>query len=239
MNIIPAIDLSEGKAVRLRQGDFNQKTIYHQDPVALAQEFADAGLKALHIVDLDGARLGNPQHLELLEKMVAQTTLEIDFGGGIRTADQMQAVFDAGAVQITVGSMAARDPELFKACITRFGADRFILGADARQGMVAVNGWQEATSITLEDFIGDYLALGIQDVLCTAIERDGMLNGPDFNLYKGLMQTFPTMQLIASGGVSQADDLIRLKALGIPGVVVGKAYYEGHISLATLNELNA
>jgi len=238
MNIIPAIDLSEGKAVRLRQGDFTQKTIYRDDPVALAKEFASVGLKALHIVDLDGARLGTPQHLDLLEKMVAATGMRIDFGGGIRNATQMASIFDAGASQITIGSMAAKDPNRFQACIEEFGAERFILGADARKGMVAVSGWQEATTISLETFIGDYLALGVQDVLCTAIEKDGMLNGPDFNLYQNLMEKFPGIGLIASGGVSNAEDLKRLSSQGVPGVVVGKAFYEGRISLEALKNLN-
>lgn len=234
MKIIPAIDLFDGKAVRLRQGDFSQKTIYHEDPVALAQQFEAAGLQTLHVVDLDGARLGGPQNLKVLEGICQTTNLLVDFGGGIREEEQVRMVLDAGAKQVTVGSVAARQPDRFRAWIEEFGPNRFILGADARGGKVAVAGWLEATEIKLEDFIGEYLALGVRNVLCTAIERDGMLTGPDFKLYQSLSNLFPEMHLIASGGVSGLGDLEELKEMNLYGAIVGKAYYEGRVSLAEL-----
>lgn len=234
MKAIPAIDLSEGKAVRLSQGDFARKTIYHDDPVALASEFEAAGLTALHVVDLDGARTGGPQHLSLLEEICKATNLQVDYGGGVREASQVRAILDAGGQQITVGSVAARQPERFRTWLKEFGPERFILGADARKGRIAVAGWQEATDLSLEDFIGEYLASGIKEVLCTAIERDGMLTGPDLNLYRQLQERFPEMNLIASGGVSGVEDLEALTAQSTYGVVIGKAYYEGRISLEQL-----
>ncbi len=236
MKIFPAIDLSEGKAVRLSQGDFNRKTIYHDDPVQLAREFEAAGLTALHVVDLDGAKTGATQNLAVLEAICNATDLEVDFGGGIRTASQIRDIFNAGAVQVTVGSVAARQPERFREWIAEFKPERFILGADARKGKVAVAGWQEATEITLEEFIGQYLELGVQHVVCTAIERDGMLTGPDFKLYRRLSEQFPKMKLIASGGVAEVDDLAQLQQLDLYGAIVGKAFYEGHISLEQLAE---
>ena len=239
MKIIPAIDLSEGKAVRLRQGDFAQKTVYYDDPVALAGQFEAAGLKALHVVDLDGARLGGPQNLEVLREICAKTGLEVDFGGGLREKAHVEQVLEAGAVQVTVGSVAARRPVEFREWIDAFGAERFVLGADARAGKIAVAGWMEVSEISLEDFIREYLGLGIKHVLCTAIERDGMLTGPDFGLYQRLGELFPEMKLIASGGVSGADDLVRLQEMGLYGGIVGKAFYEGRITLKRMAELEA
>lgn len=234
MKIIPAIDLCDGKAVRLRQGDFSQKTVYHQNPVDLAKEFEAAGLKTLHVVDLDGARLGGPQNLKVLEDICRTTNLVVDFGGGIRETEQVRMTLAAGAEQVTVGSVAARQPDRFRAWIEEFGPTRFILGADARGGKVAVAGWLEATEIKLEDFIAEYLALGVRNVLCTAIERDGMLTGPDFKLYRKLSSRFPDMDLIASGGVSGLPDLHELKEMDLYGAIVGKAYYEGRVSLKEL-----
>ena len=236
LNIIPAIDLSEGKCVRLTQGDYNAKTIYSDDPVAIAQQFEGAGIQALHLVDLDGAKAGSPQNLSVLEGICRQTGLQVDFGGGLRATEHVQSAFDAGAQQVTVGSVAARQAPKLEAWMQQFGAEKFILGADARKGKVAVAGWLEATTLDLGDFIGAWLERGIRTVLCTAIERDGMLSGPDYSLYQQLHQRFPDMELIASGGVAGVADLDRLNAMGIYGVVVGKAYYEGKISLEELAE---
>ncbi len=237
MRIIPAIDLSEGKAVRLRQGDFARKTVYYEDPVALAGEFEAEGLTDLHVVDLDGARLGTPQNLEILRRICNETSLRVDFGGGIREIAQVEAVLNTGAKQVTVGSVAAQKPDKFRNWIKELGAERFILGADARAGKVAVAGWLEATEISLVDFIREYLALGVTDVLCTAIERDGMLSGPDFKLYQQLSTQFPEMKLIASGGVSSLEDLQKLKNMKLSGAIVGKAFYEGRVTLKELADL--
>lgn len=238
MRIIPAIDLSDGKAVRLSQGDFARKTVYGDDPVGLAIEFETSGLKDLHIVDLDGARFGNPRNLETLHQICERTQLRVDFGGGVREAQDVEMILGAGASQVTVGSIAARKPELFRKWIGEYGAEKFILGADARAGKVAVAGWMEATEIELEDFIKEYLGLGVLDILCTSIERDGMLTGPDLKLYRELGNRFPEMRLLASGGVSGLEDLEALQAMGISGAIIGKAFYEGRISLEELARMS-
>lgn len=234
MKVIPAIDLLDGKCVRLRQGDFAEKKIYGEDPLAVARQFAEAGVQSLHMVDLDGAKTGQPGNLAVLEAVCKGTDLQVDYGGGLRKRENVAAAFGAGAYQVTVGSIAVKDPGRLESWLEEFGAERFILGADAHAGKVAVNGWQEGTEWALEDFIADWLGKGVQDVLCTAIERDGMLSGPDLQLYSSLMDRFPSMRLIASGGVSSVKDLDALEAAGIWGVVIGKAYYEGRISLAEL-----
>ncbi len=235
LKIIPAIDLSEGQCVRLRQGDYAAKTVYG-DPLQMARDFEGTGLPALHLVDLDGAKAGSPQNLEVLRQICETTDLEVDFGGGLRKKEDVARSFEAGAQQVTVGSIAARQPEVLEAWLKEFGAEKFILGADAKQGKIAVGGWLEKTELDLVEFIAAWEQRGISTVLCTAIERDGMLSGPDFSLYSQLMIRFPQLNLIASGGVSNAADLDRLNEMGMYGVVVGKAIYEGKI---TLEELKA
>ena len=237
MKIIPAIDLMDGQCVRLRQGDFAEKKVYGADPLAMAQGFEAAGLTALHLVDLDGAKTGSPGNLEVLRAICRETGLVVDYGGGLRRREDVAAALDAGAQQVTVGSVAVKRPDLMADWLAEFGAERFILGADARGGKVAASGWQEGTAVGLEEFIGKWLALGVKDVLCTAIERDGMLTGPDTGLYKRLLGLFPDMRLIASGGVSSVEDLKALDKAGLWAVVVGKAYYEGRISLAEMEAL--
>jgi len=235
LKIIPAIDLSEGQCVRLRQGDYAAKTVYG-DPLQMARDFEGTGLPALHLVDLDGAKAGSPQNLEVLRQICETTDLEVDFGGGLRKKEDVARSFEAGAQQVTVGSIAARQPEVLEAWLEEFGAETFILGADAKQGKIAVGGWLEKTELDLVEFIAAWEQRDISTVLCTAIERDGMLSGPDFSLYSQLMTRFPQLNLIASGGVSNAADLDRLNEMGMYGVVVGKAIYEGKI---TLEELKA
>lgn len=234
MNIIPAMDLMDGKLVRLRKGDFSEKTTYGEDPVAMAQAFAEAGVCNLHMVDLDGARKGSPANLATLEAVCSATDLKVDFGGGLRRRVDVEAALSAGAVQVSIGSIAMKQPEQLEAWIAALGADKFILGADARGGMVAASGWQEGMGQPLTDFIAYWLERGLVDVLCTSIERDGMLTGPDIDLYKDLIARFPGIQLIASGGVANAADLVALEAAGLPAAIVGKAFYEGRITLAEL-----
>lgn len=237
IQVIPAIDLSEGKCVRLSQGDFDRMTVYGEDPLKVALEFEAVGVRSLHVVDLDGARIGSPQNISVLKSLRENTNLRIDFGGGLRKRTDLEEAFSAGADQVTVGSFAAREPDRFMGWIRAYGPERFILGADARQGRIAVSGWQEATDLSLVEFIARFREEGIRDVLCTAIERDGMLNGPETNLYKELMTTFPDIRLIASGGVSSLEDLDKLQEAGIPAVVVGKAIYENRIGLEDLQKL--
>ena len=230
LDVIPAIDLMEGFAVRLQQGDFARKTIYDRDPVGLAQRFEDAGMRALHLVDLDGAKAGKPQNLRVLEGIRKATALRLDFGGGVREEQQVRSILSAGAHQVSVGSMAQQAPDQFRAWVETFGPGVFLLCADLKGGKVAVNGWQESSQAGWEAFLKTWTEVGIQRVLVTAIERDGMLTGPDFALYAAILEAFPQLELIASGGVSGAEDLERLQEMGVPGVVVGKAIYEGKIN---------
>ena len=232
--IIPAIDLIDGKCVRLTQGDYNQKKIYNENPVEVAKSFEDAGIKRLHLVDLDGAKAKKIVNWKVLESISSQTELQIDFGGGLRSHEDLKIAFDSGAYQVTGGSIAVKSPETFESWLSTYGADRIILGSDAKAGKIAINGWQEGTSLDLLDFLKSYVNKGVSYTICTDIEKDGMGQGPSFKLYKEIQEHIPTINLIASGGVSSLDDLNKLREMGIFGAIVGKAIYEGNIQLKDL-----
>ncbi len=231
MEIIPSFDLMDGRLVRLHQGDFDQKTEYPADPLELARELEDAGIKRLHMVDLDGARSGKPANLHILEQLAARTRLLIDYGGGLRSIPNLRQVWDAGAAMFSVGSVAVVAPDEFRAWVERFGPERFLVGADVRDRMIAVHGWVQQTSLGLFDFIERLRKLGIQQVSVTDIARDGSLGGPGLELYRDILRQFPGLQLVASGGVSSVADLEDLQAIGCAGAIVGKAFFEGKISL--------
>jgi phosphoribosylformimino-5-aminoimidazole carboxamide ribotide isomerase len=234
MEIIPAIDIIDGKCVRLTQGDYAQVKVYHDDPLEVARTFEAAGLRRLHLVDLDGAKAGAVQNWKVLERVAAGTNLVIDFGGGIKREEDLQLVFDAGAALATVGSMAVRHPETMTDWISRYGAEKFLLGADVKGEKIAVGGWLETTEVNVIDFIEDYLTRGIRQVFCTDVAKDGLLQGPSADLYAKIIGRLPGLFLIASGGVSGMDDLHRLRAIGCGGAIVGKALYEGRIRLEDL-----
>ncbi len=234
IELIPAIDIIEGKCVRLTQGDFDTKKVYNEDPLEVAKQFEDAGIRRLHVVDLDGARQGRIINYKVLEKLANRTSLVIDFGGGLKHERDLETAFDCGARMVTGGSIAVKNPGVFTSWIERFGSDRIILGADAKDGKIAVSGWEETTSLALIPFVNDYHAKGITKVICTDIGRDGMLQGPAVGLYKDLIAAVP-VYLIASGGVSSVDDIEQLAAAGIPAVIFGKAIYEGRIRLKDLH----
>ena len=237
MRIIPAIDIIEGKCVRLSKGDYSTKKIYNEDPLEVAQQFEDAGLQYLHLVDLDGAKAKHIVNWKVLEKLAAKTHLKIDFGGGIKSDDDLRIAFECGAKQITGGSIAVKEPVKFTSWIMAYGSDKIILGADALDGKIAVSGWQEGSNLEIEAFIQDYLQKGIKYVISTDISKDGMLEGPSFDLYKSICMKMPSINLIASGGVSSIDDLIKLKEQGLEGAIVGKALYEGRIQLIDLKDI--
>lgn len=232
--IRPAIDLIDGQCVRLSEGDYAQKTVYETDPLAMARRIENAGLRRLHLVDLDGAKAGEPRSLSILKRLATQTGLLIDYGGGLKTRADVQAAFDAGANQVNLGSLAARAPETFLAWLNHFGAERLILSADAREGQVAVGGWQQTTALPVVAFISDFAARGVRHVVCTDIRRDGRLSGPALELYRSILKASPGLNLIASGGIRQAQDLADLAAIGVHDAIVGKALYEGHLSLEAL-----
>lgn len=234
IEIIPAIDIIDGKCVRLTQGDYNQKTVYNEDPVEVAKMFEDAGIKRLHTVDLDGARSSHVVNTRVIERIATHTNLTIDFGGGIKSDEDLRKAFDAGAQMVTIGSVAVKEPELFASWVETYGGDKIILGADVKNGYISISGWLEEGEQKLMDFIAYHTKNGIHNVLCTDISRDGMLQGPAIDLYKDIMAHYPTLHLIASGGVSCINDIERLNDAGIPAVVFGKAIYEGRINLKEL-----
>jgi phosphoribosylformimino-5-aminoimidazole carboxamide ribotide isomerase len=231
MYIIPAFDIMDGRLVRLRQGDFEQKTIYPQDPLALARELEASGIKRLHIVDLDGAREGRPVNLHIMEQIAAHTRLSIDYGGGLRSIPALRQVWDAGADMFSVGSVAVMAPDEFRAWVEKFGPDKFLVGADVRDRKVAVHGWREQTELDLMEFIQRLLNLGIDHISVTDIERDGEMTGPAIDLYRDIRKQFPSVQLVVSGGISSVADLENLQAMGCEGAIVGKAFFEGEIPL--------
>lgn len=231
MDIIPSFDLLDGKLVRLRQGDFEQKTEYDTSPLELAQELEAAGIKRLHMVDLDGARSGSPANLHILAEVAARTRLQIDYGGGLRSIPSLKQVWDAGAMLFSVGSVALLAQDEFKAWVEKFGADRFLVGADVRDRQLAVHGWKEQTDVSIFDFLSSMREMGIHQVSVTDIERDGELSGPSLDLYAAIIKQFPDLQLVASGGISDIADLEALNALGCAGAIVGKAFFEGKIPL--------
>ena len=233
IELIPAIDIIEGKCVRLTQGDYAQKKEYG-DPFEMAQQFEDHGIKRLHLVDLDGAREQRVVNHRILEQIASRTSLVIDAGGGLRSNEDLRIVFESGASMITGGSVAVKDRELFLGWLELYGPERIILGADFRAGKVAVSGWQEATALDLKEFIADYRAEGIKQVICTDIDKDGMLNGPSLETYKALKAEDSELHLVASGGISKMEDIELLDEAEIDGVIVGKAIYEGKIPLLTL-----
>ena len=239
MLIIPAIDLIEGKCVRLTQGDYAQKKIYNERPLEVAKEFEDAGLTHLHLVDLDGAKAKKVINWKVLENLASKTNLKIDFGGGVQSDDDLKIVFDCGAKQITGGSVAVKNPEMFQRWLTDFGGEKIILGADAKDERVAVSGWEEGTTLWVYDFVQKWVELGAKYCISTDVAKDGLLQGPSFDLYKNLQDQCPGLQLIASGGVSNISDLELLAEMNLYGVIVGKAIYEGRIQLAELQRFTA
>jgi len=238
MEIIPAIDIIEGKCVRLSQGDYNTKKEYSANPLAMAQKYEEIGLSHIHIVDLEGAKNGQPVNLKSLAQITNQTELFIDYGGGIKTEEDLQSVFEKGADQITAGSVAVKHRNRVEKWLERYGREKIILGADIKGEKIAVDGWQNQTEVNIFDFIDSYLEAGIQYVICTDISKDGMLEGPAVSLYTDLVDKYPDLDIIASGGVSAAEDLKKLKETGVKGTIVGKAIYEGKIDLETLVELS-
>jgi len=236
--IIPAIDIIEGKCVRLAQGDYAQKTVYNERPLEVAKQFEDAGLSRLHLVDLDGAKAGKVTNWKVLETIAGKTNLVIDFGGGIKQEKDVEIVFNSGAAMATIGSLAVKDKDTFSAWLVQFGADKFLLGADVKDEKIAVSGWLETTDIWIYDFIEGYIQKGIRQVFCTDVSKDGMLSGPSIELYKNIINKFPELYFIASGGVSSLNDLEQLRDIGCKGAIVGKAIYEGKIRLHELTKFN-
>lgn len=231
MQIIPSFDLLDGKLVRLRQGDFDQKTEYDASPLELAQELEAAGIHRLHMVDLDGARTGRPANLHILAEVAARTRLEIDYGGGLRSIPSLKQVWDAGAVLFSVGSVALLAQDEFSAWVEKFGPERFLVGADVRERQLAVHGWTEQTKVSIFDFLKKMRQLGLTNFTVTDIERDGELSGPGIELYKDILARFPEINLVASGGVRDVSDLESLREVGCAGTIVGKAFFEGKIPL--------
>lgn len=234
IEIIPAIDLIEGKCVRLTQGDYGQKTIYNENPLDVAMEFEDAGLKRLHLVDLDGAKAKKVINWKVLERIASKTKLYIDFGGGVQSEDDLRVVFESGAKQVTGGSIAVKQPELFQHWLSVYGGEKIILGADAKNEKIAVSGWEEGTQIWVYDFVEEYVEKGVKYAISTDVAKDGLLQGPSFDLYKNLQDKCPDLKIIASGGVSGLEDVEKLAEMNIYGVIIGKAIYESRISLTDL-----
>jgi phosphoribosylformimino-5-aminoimidazole carboxamide ribotide isomerase len=234
MQIIPAIDIIDGKCVRLTEGDYSQKKIYNERPLEVALQFEDAGMERLHLVDLDGAKAGAVKNWRVLETIAGKTKLIIDFGGGIKTSNDVDIVLSSGATLATVGSIAIKDEEEFVRWITQYGADKFLLGADVKNEKIAVGGWLETTNVWIYDFIQKYLEHGVKQIFCTDVSKDGKLEGPSTSLYKTIITQFPQLDLIASGGVSSMEDLEQLKDIGCKAAIVGKAIYEGRIRMEDL-----
>ena len=234
IELIPAIDIIDGQCVRLTKGDYDQKTVYRDSPAEVAKEFEQLGFKRLHVVDLDGAKSKHIVNDSVLRRITAETDLTVDFGGGIKTDEDIEKAFEAGAAMVTVGSIAVTQPDLFIGWLNKYGAERMILGADVRNGKISINGWKEDSAEDLLPFLQKYIEAGVKNVLCTEISKDGTLQGPAIELYKEVMKEYPQLHLIASGGVSSKDDIEALDRAGIPAVVFGKAIYEGRINLKEL-----
>ena len=234
IELIPAIDIIGGQCVRLTKGDYDQKTVYRDSPAEVAKEFEQIGFKRLHVVDLDGAKSKHIVNSEVLRRVTTDTQLVVDFGGGIKTDEDIEKAFAAGASMVTIGSIAVTDPDQFMGWLEKYGAEHIILGADVRHGKISINGWKEDSAEDLLPFLKKYVDAGVKNVLCTEISKDGTLTGPAIELYQSIMAAYPGLHLIASGGVSSIDDIKALEAAGIPAVVFGKAIYEGKINL---NEL--
>lgn len=239
MQLIPAIDIINGKCVRLTQGDYDSVKVYNENPLEIAKQFEDAGLTRVHVVDLDGAKAGAVRNWKVLETIASKTGLDIDFGGGIKTEKDVSIVLESGAKWATIGSIAVKDEELFVEWIDKFGATSFILGADVKDEKIAISGWLETTDIWIYDFIRKYLRHGLKQIFCTDVKKDGLLQGPSVKLYKSIITEFPSLHLIASGGVSSIKDLEELAAIGCNAAIVGKAIYENRISLKELKTFQA
>jgi len=234
ITIIPAIDIINGKCVRLSRGDFSTQKIYNENPLEIARQFADAGIRRLHLVDLDGARQKRVVNWDVLEKIATGTPLQIDFSGGIRSETDVRIAFESGARQITVGSIAISAPDLVEEWLKKFGGEKIILGADVIDRKIAIHGWQEKAPLEIMEFLQNFQKKGVQQAICTEVARDGMLTGPAFELYREIKQKFPDLYLIASGGISRIDDIYQLQDDGIDGVIIGKALYEGYLKLSEL-----
>lgn len=236
IEIIPAIDIIDGRCVRLTKGDYNQKKVYDSSPVDMALQYADCGVKRIHLVDLDGAKASQPMNLRTLEQIATKVSMEIEWGGGLSGDTALKGMFNAGATCGIIGSVAVRKPELMHQWLNEFGADRMILGADVRDRMIAVKGWLEDSSVSIDELIGDFLPDGLSQVICTDISRDGMLQGPSFDLYAELQEKFQGIIFTVSGGISSFEDIEKLDAMGQKRVIVGKAIYEGRISLKQIEQ---
>lgn len=234
IELIPAIDIIEGKCVRLSQGNYSSKTVYSENPLEVAQRFQDVGIRRLHLVDLDGAASNHIVNYKILEQIASHTDLVIDFGGGLKSDEDLRIAFECGATMVTGGSIAVRDPDIFKSWLRKYGSERIILGADVRDGKIAVHGWKEESELELLPFVGGFMEEGIDKVICTDIQRDGMLQGPATKLYQEILDKYSDLFLIASGGVRDMDDILRLQEAGIPAVIFGKALYEGYITVKDL-----
>jgi len=237
IEIIPAIDILDGKCVRLSQGDYDRQKVYNEDPLEVAKQFEDHGLHRLHLIDLDGAKANRVINYQVLERIASRTSLIIDFGGGLKSDYDLQIAFDSGAAMVTGGSIAVNNPETFKQWITKFGGNSIILGADCRDNRVAICGWTENTEEDIFSFIENWRKQGILKVICTDITKDGMLKGTNVELYKKIKEQDEDIHLIASGGISCMEDIDRLEEAGIPGVIIGKAIYEGRIGLKELGKM--
>jgi phosphoribosylformimino-5-aminoimidazole carboxamide ribotide isomerase len=238
MDIIPAIDIIDGKCVRLTKGDYAQQKTYNENPVEVARQFESAGIKRLHIVDLDGAKAGKIINMKVLEAIASNTKLIIDFGGGVKNITDVGNILNAGASIVTIGSLAVKNPEILEEWLLEFGADKFLIGADVLDEKIKISGWLEDGGIGVFDFIGKMLALGVQNIFCTDISKDGAMEGPSIDLYKKIMEEHTEVNLIASGGVSRFEDVVQLKEIGCKGAIIGKAIYEGLISLQQLSVFN-
>ncbi len=236
MRIIPAIDVIDGKCVRLAKGDYDTKKVYNEDPLEVAKMFEDHGIQYLHLVDLDGAKSKHIVNYRILEQIASRTNLNIDFGGGLKSDEDLHIAFDSGAQQITGGSIAVKEPDVFLGWLLKYGAERIILGADAKDEKIAVSGWLEESEEALMPFIRQYQSKGVHYVICTDISKDGMLQGPSFQLYERILRETPGIKLIASGGISEFDELPRLAQLGCEGAIIGKAIYEGRIQMKQLEQ---
>lgn len=236
MTIIPAIDIIDGKCVRLTKGDYSQKTIYNEDPLEVALQFEDTGLKRLHLVDLDGAKAGEVKNWKVLEKIAGSTKLVIDFSGGISSQKNVEIAFNSGATYAAVGSIAVKDEFTFSGWLLAFGAGRFIIGADVKDEIIVIKGWTESTSLTVFELIEKYKTKGVKQFFCTDVNKDGMLQGPATSLYNKIMNEYPSIDLIASGGISTTKDLEELREAGCHGAIIGKAIYEKKISMTDLKK---
>lgn len=234
IELIPAIDIIDGKCVRLSQGDYNTKKVYGESPADMAKRFEDVGIKRLHVVDLDGAKASHIVNYKALESIASKTNLIIDFGGGLKTDDDLRIAFESGASMVTGGSIAVKNPNVFEGWLKKYGGDKIILGADVKERKIAVSGWIENTDVDLFEFLKDYISKGVSKVICTDIAKDGMLKGPSIELYKDILKEHPTLHLIASGGVSSMEDIKALDEAGVPAVIFGKAIYEGRIKVEEL-----